>query len=509
MRNYKALKVISFPFLHVLLLPVFFILHIVNEYYGLIPATYLLQSLLLYLVMALIAWLVGKIICKSFDKAGVWATFLLIIYFFFGAIHDFAKGLSLPSIMVSYSLILPGILLFTILLSVYLVRTKRSFHKANWYLSTLFIVLTGIEIATIFYNLVTHKEDRQHFTTLPPPELQSISTLAGSNPPDIFFIVMDEFASSASLEKYFNYRNEHLDSSLKNNNFFIVRHSKSNYNCTPLSIASTLDLQYFDAPLENYITTTKVALQGWHTLKVCDLPQILKKSGYSIYNFGVCDFTNYPSPTGHYFSDYEKLVSNGETLWRRIERDILWNLDGLNISWLNNTKDRKLNELKNDFIARNRKNLQSILQELKTQSNQPKFVFGHIMMPHAPFYFDRNGNSTHQLITDIYNFKNIKDLYLDQVIYTNTWVDSLIKATNRDFSRPRVVIIEGDHGFRDESPTATREMQFMNLNSWYFSDKNYTMLNDSISPVNTFRIILNKYFNTHFSLLKDSTVLMR
>jgi hypothetical protein len=504
MKGYMALKVIAFPF-HALLLPFFFILHIANEHYGLIPGTYILQYLLYYLVMALIALLAGKIICKSFDKAGVWATCLLLIFFFFGAMHDLAKGLSLPSILVSYKVILPGILLFSILLSIYIVRRKRSFHKANRYLSILFIVLAGIEIATVFYNLFTHKEDQQNLAILQQPELHAINTPAGNNAPDIFFIVMDEFASSASLEKYFNYRNEHLDSSLITNNFFIVRHSKSNYNSTPLSIASTLNLQYFSKPLESPSTSAKAWLRGWHTLKNADLPELLKKAGYSICNLGVCDLNDHPAYTRHYLSKFYQMILQGETLSKRIEKDILWNVYGWDIPWVNKMRNRKMYEQKDSFIARNRQNLQLILKELNTQANQPKFVFGHILMPHSPFYFDRNGNSTGQL-TGIYNAANEKNLYLEQLIYTNTWVDSLINATNRPFPRPRVVIIEGDHGFRDDPPNVTPEMHFMNLNTWYFSDKDYSILYDSLSPVNTFRIVLNKYFRANLPLLKDSTV---
>ncbi|MDQ3277751.1 MAG: hypothetical protein M3Q06_05465, partial [Bacteroidota bacterium] len=46
---------------------------------------------------------------------------------------------------------------------------------------------------------------------------------------------------------------------------------------------------------------------------------------------------------------------------------------------------------------------------------------------------------------------------------------------------------------------------FRNLNAYYFSDKDYGMLYDSISPVNTFRVVLNKYFSQSFPLLKDSS----
>jgi len=41
------------------------------------------------------------------------------------------------------------------------------------------------------------------------------------------------------------------------------------------------------------------------------------------------------------------------------------------------------------------------------------------------------------------------------------------------------------------------------LNAYYFPDNDYSLLYPEISPVNSFRVILNKYFKTGLSLLKD------
>jgi len=45
--------------------------------------------------------------------------------------------------------------------------------------------------------------------------------------------------------------------------------------------------------------------------------------------------------------------------------------------------------------------------------------------------------------------------------------------------------------------------KFSILNSFYFSDKDYSQLYNSISPVNSFRVIFNKYFNTNLPILED------
>ena len=42
-----------------------------------------------------------------------------------------------------------------------------------------------------------------------------------------------------------------------------------------------------------------------------------------------------------------------------------------------------------------------------------------------------------------------------------------------------------------------------NLNAYYVPEGNETNLYDGISPVNTFRVIFNDYFNSNFELLED------
>ncbi|MFC0772717.1 hypothetical protein [Terrimonas alba] len=50
---------------------------------------------------------------------------------------------------------------------------------------------------------------------------------------------------------------------------------------------------------------------------------------------------------------------------------------------------------------------------------------------------------------DDFTDANHDKLYVEQVIYVNTWIDSLAKAaTTIKRSRPLVLIIEGDHGNR-------------------------------------------------------------
>ena len=69
-------------------------------------------------------------------------------------------------------------------------------------------------------------------------------------------------------------------------------------------------------------------------------------------------------------------------------------------------------------------------------------------------------------------------------------VDSVFKFSNRPF----IMIIQSDHGYRSYEPGKVL-LEFENFSAFYFPDKDYKTINDSLSSVNTYRIVLNKYFN--------------
>ena len=80
---------------------------------------------------------------------------------------------------------------------------------------------------------------------------------------------------------------------------------------------------------------------------------------------------------------------------------------------------------------------------------------------------------------------------------------------------PPIIILQGDHGTQtllkkyddnwdnqnDESITERMSI----FNAYYLPDQNTELIYDSITPVNSFRLILNAYFNTNYELLEDKS----
>jgi len=71
-----------------------------------------------------------------------------------------------------------------------------------------------------------------------------------------------------------------------------------------------------------------------------------------------------------------------------------------------------------------------------------------------------------------------------------------------------VIILQSDHGPGSELDWESKvntnlAERFSILNAYYFQDGDYSSLDKSITPVNSFRILLDKYFETEYYKVKD------
>ncbi|HEX6429918.1 MAG TPA: hypothetical protein VF008_19625, partial [Niastella sp.] len=148
----------KFPF-HTFLLPAFFVLHVVNRYFRLLPTQTVIEFFLYYVLLAALLLGTGKLMFKSLTKGGVWATWLLIIFFFFGAIHDFLKAIPFIHIISSYTFLLPFLLICLFVFSLYCKKKKVDLDKTHKYLNTLFILLVSIDLILMLQKIIANEPE--------------------------------------------------------------------------------------------------------------------------------------------------------------------------------------------------------------------------------------------------------------------------------------------------------------------------------------------------------------
>jgi len=488
--------------IYLLLFPLFFILHGHNAYFGLIPFEVLFSLLIKYVLIALLLITISFSLYKNGINAFLFILFLLCVFFLFGPFHDWLKTILPNSKLTSYSSVLPALAAMVIGLFWYLKRSRRNFQRLFLYSKLLLIFFVSMEVVSLLFQIFTSQTENNHLA-VPINELKP-TTIPNENKPDIFFVVFDEYASSKSLREDFNFDNSGIDSLFEANKFFVSYDSKSNYNFTFFSIASTFALDYLklkpDGPISERLT-----LQGIKSVEKNYLTAYLKKQKYQILNYGSFNLNEEPAKTTPFFDNgFISNVIDNQTLYSRIKRDIWWNFTLKNIFTGEWRIPNGFKKAKDYHVQRNNFNLNGLINELRRETLEPRFVYVHLMLPHEPFYLNSDGKPLSDTVL-IRNTINQRDGYLDQLKFSNSLIREICAWVNYKTKRKRVVVIESDHGYKffDESK---RNRKFWNLNAYYFSDNEYSKLYNGISPVNTFRVILNQYFNQSFPLLKDSSI---
>ncbi len=149
---------------------------------------------------------------------------------------------------------------------------------------------------------------------------------------------------------------------------------------------------------------------------------------------------------------------------------------------------------------------------------EPTFTLAHIVCPHPPYMFDRDG-SLPSLRAVAARSKDAS--YVRQLEYVTKLTMRAVDAIIANSQTPPIIIIQSDHG----SPAPKFRKLWANvsvgrtakeiddsyedrtaiLNAYYFPGANNAGLYDTISPVNSFRVLFNDYFGAHYEMLPDTT----
>ncbi len=488
----------KFP-LFLLTIPLFIIIHLEAEYRSLIQYKFVYVEIIQLLLAPFLIFILCCLIFKKRSKRIMYCLLLTILFFFFADVKDFFYKISPGSAIASYSFLLPAVL--TICIAGYFIirRSNSGFSKTILFINLLFIFFI---LADGFIILFTAGKNPKKFYLENNSIVDNYQPCNTCSKPDIYYILFDYYTSTKSLKKYFNYDNSNIDSFLARKGFFVAGNSRSNYNFTVHSMSSIFNMNY----LKKITPFKKIYLKDYlpviGSIYDNELVSILKKEGYSINNVSIFDFKNNPSQVPHFNLWAYDILYSRHNIFKKIDSEIGWiiksKLAGL-ISFTPPVSDFVSAKESHDSLA-----LRLFEKNIAKKNAPPAFTYLHIEKAHAPFVVDSTGLMHEQRPWPV-SLQQDKADYVSQLVYTNTILKQTINTIFEKSSRPFIIILQGDHGFRFFDPKMSAG-EFDNLNAFYFPDKNYSSLNDSITSVNTFRFVLNKFFNQDFELLKDSLI---
>jgi hypothetical protein len=320
--------------------------------------------------------------------------------------------------------------------------------------------------------------------------------------PDVYYIILDSYTRADAMLADFGFDNQPFLSALEQMGFYVARCARSNYSYTMASLVTSLNMDYLQGVYAQPADKPLAERMDWDAIKHSALRAQLEAQGYRTVAFE----TGYPwtevTDADVYFQlTGDRSAAQGltpfESMLLKSTALVLYADAQKKVSL---TQANNVNYPFSYFIAQER----FVLQQLPGVANieAPTFAFVHLLIPHIPYVFAPDGSI--QTDTGFYDGDNTEPRnpeyqargYTDEVQFINNQLLNILRQILDSSSTPPVIIIQGDHGLHDAGRLAI-------LNAYYLPGTGKDALYPTITPVNSFRVVLNAYFGGQYPLLPD------
>ncbi len=471
--------------------------------------------LLVLLVLGFIALIFGGsyLLFKDKEKSAVFTFLFSSLFFSFQNLIAMLRKFALQQNnigMVRYWMTNQGQFIFFIFVAALIVLFFLLIKKQK---SIQPLLITGLNCITIALLLVTffqigkivlpgyktRQEFKRSWDQTVAQGTAQISLNQSHTTPDVYYIILDGFARSDILQDLYQVDNTDFINDLRERGFYVAEESYSNYSQTRTSLASSLNMTYLDDALtftgNNYVDTYSL----YYMLKNNQLMNLFSANGYQVESFrteySFTDFSNLDSYQD--FGNIPKIFT--QTFISSTAASILINPSLY--SWhriiINEVFD--------------------ILPQMATKQGS-QFTFAHISCPHPPFAFNADGSAKKLDRVFLFNDQNsflmvgtsdeYLEGYVDQINYIQRKTIEMVDQILDHSTEPFILILQADHGPGSQSYAmnlegVNLEERMSILNAYYFYDQNYQDLYPTITPVNTFRLVLDQYFDQSLPLLEN------
>ena len=433
---------------------------------------------------------------SNWNKAALLLSFFLLMFFSYGHLaricQDVFGGFQRWYLLPVWTAILAGLI-------VVILRTRRELPALTTVLNYASAFLVVVQAAIISVALIGAAAGPDAPGEIP-------AKLEGGSRPNIYYIVLDGYGRADILEELYDFDNTAFIEALRQRGFYIASDSRANYIQTALSLASSLNSQYIPSllPASRRQGKNRGPLIG--LIRKNLLAQALKSLGYRTVAFA----------SGYYATELEHF-------------DVYltpdWNLGEFAAGLIRTTPVPAVRDLlqgeASEYDLHRRRVLYALEHLPDTCSMRgPLLVFAHIICPHPPFVFDADGRplnpaGTYEQ-TDGSHLVNKQKLspeeyvkrYTGQLEFINRRLPQTLDALIENSPDEPVIILQADHGpglmltWKDPDRTYMKERLAI-FSAFLLPGEAGKDLYPGISPVNTFRVILNQIFLADLELLED------
>jgi hypothetical protein len=379
-------------------------------------------------------------------------------------------------------------------------------------------VLLVMSVVTIGMEKVRERRAPAAVATATPPGLTSSVAPSSVKPAsaasktdgkrDVYFIILDRYANQQTLAENYDHDNSYFIDGLRDRGFFVASKSRGPYPKTPHSIQTTLNMEFVDLPKES-----KDWQLVYDKLKNPKSAQFLKKQGYKYVLMGSGYHSLRSDPAADINIVYDPKSGPAVTEFSQVL------YDSTVLSAL--AKRLRFDALDPRWQAFERAKFQ--YEQIPAIAKLPErtFMFAHILITHPPYVVDGKCNFKPESDLDK---QTIDEAYVDTVECEGRKTLELIdRLQDVPADEQPIIVIQGDEGPGPvgwnpntkahydwtTSPQKVMLEKFRIFNSYYLPGLDETGLYENISPVNSFRLIFNRYFGADLPLLPDRSYVFR
>ncbi len=373
------------------------------------------------------------------------------------------------------------------------VRARGRLGSITLGLNTIGLVLVIMTLAAI----VPYEAGRANrVAATPRPTDVPIAEATRLPDRDIYYLVFDRYGSDWSLEHRYGIDND-LPEWLTEQGFQVVPGARANYRATDFSLASTLNMSFLDDVAERVGPDSDDRTPARQLIDRHEVGTFLRANGYRYFHLGPLYDPTASSPIAD-----DVLTEGIDTEFSAVLHDVS----------MRSAFDRAFGEPSTEPTGRERHRDVALFQlrQLQRMPAAPgrKFVFAHILLPHAPYVFGPDGQA---VLEGQEKAGPEAEVFGGQLAYLNVRIRETVAAllSGPPETHP-IIVIQADEGpflcgntdCMDLEPE-TLGIRFGILGAYYLPEMPPDSLPPSHSAVNTFRFIFREYFGADLPPLPD------
>lgn len=498
------------------LLGIYPILHLYAVNFGLVVDHEVFTSCAVMLAATTIAFAVINIPVGSRHKT---ASILSVASICFSLGGHLYVEVFLPKSLLLWTLMIAAFALF-VMGALYRSGKRKIFAAATFPLNLVSLALLAgplVAIVSGYYELSSFA-----LIAVTNAPSNSRAKLADSTShPDIYYIIPDGYPSDAWLDEAMGYDNSAFTRALEERGFVVAEQAQSNYGATMHSLASTLNMRFYDS------NPTSMDDLDYLRLSVVDseVAAYLLQQGYTYIHLmshfffpsSIADVNRDFTPSGPIEIEVDPsdlsiaaFKNNSEAGPPELfdprssykQSFLSLYLDTTLLRVLKSQVDKLF--LRDEFLPYSMKDGQRFLDTVANVAAiafmpEATFTFVHLYKPHEPTVFNKQGD----VIGKVY--QPSAEEWLDELEFINSAFLDMVDAIFENSDNPPVILLQADHGsLYGKSRTADRRhIHFDVYAAAYLPDAFSFSPPRPFTLVNTFPLTLNAIFDTDFELQPD------